>query len=153
VKRIPQEVDMTKVLVIQGAGMAMRGKAQVNVFGPMTLPEYNEAIRKYAADLEIEVEIFSSNSEGDVIDRLFKAHDEGFSAAIINPAGFMRGYPALVSAIGAVGFPTIEVHISNPASRGVVSEIAAACVGTVTGFGIAGYAMALQGVKSLPKRA
>ncbi len=68
-----------------------------------------------------------------------------------NPDGYTRGYPALVAAIGKVGFPTIEVHISNPARRGAVSEVATSCLGTVTGFGIAGYALALRGLKDRAK--
>ena len=136
-----------KILVIHGAGMNMRGKAQVEIFGPMTLPEYDAKIGAYAQELGLEVEIFHSNIEGEVINRLFAAHDEGIAGAIINPSGYTRGYPALVAAIGNVGFPTIEVHISNPARRGLASDIAAACVGTVSGFGIAGYALALRGLK------
>ena len=141
---------MAKILVIHGAGMSMRGKAQVDVFGPMTLPEYDDAIRKYAAALGLEVEIFHSNVEGQVIDRLYAAHDDAsIDAAIINPGGFTRGYPALVAAIGAVRFPTIEVHMSNPARRGTASEVATGARGAVTGFGIAGYDLALRGLKAL----
>jgi 3-dehydroquinate dehydratase II len=140
-----------KILVIHGAGMNMRGKAQVEIFGPMTLPEYDAGIRAYAQELGVEVEIFHSNIEGEVINRLFAAHDEGIAGAIINPAGYTRGYPALVAAIGNVGYPTIEVHISNPARRGAASDVAASCVGTVSGFGIAGYALALRGLKERAK--
>lgn len=136
-----------KILVIHGAGMNMRGKSQVEIFGPMTLPEYDDRIRGFAERLGVEVEIFHSNIEGEVINRLYAAHDEGFTGAIINPAGFTRGYPALVAAIGNVGFPTIEVHISNPARRGTTSDVATACLGTVSGFGIAGYALALRGLR------
>ncbi|MBS0561444.1 MAG: type II 3-dehydroquinate dehydratase [Proteobacteria bacterium] len=139
-----------KILVIHGAGMNMRGKSQVDVFGPMTLPEYDEAIRATAAALDVEVEIFHSNIEGETIDRLYEAHDDpAIGGAIINPSGYMRGYPALVAAIGQVRFPVIEVHISNPARRGVVSEIATSSRGTVTGFGIAGYELAMRGLKAI----
>ena len=140
-----------KILVIHGAGMSMRGKAQVEIFGPMTLPEYDAKIRAYAAELGVEVEIFHSNIEGEVINRVFAAHDEGFAGAIINPAGYSRGYPALVDAIGKVNFPTIEVHISNPARRGNTSAVTKGCLGTVTGFGIAGYALAMRGLKERAK--
>jgi 3-dehydroquinate dehydratase II len=142
---------MTKILIIHGAGMNMRGKVQTEIFGPMTLPEYDEHIRGYAKELGVEIEIFHSNIEGDVINRLYAANDQGFDAAIFNPAGFSRGYPALVAAIGNVGYPTIEVHISNPARRGAASDVAASCVGTVSGFGIAGYALALRGLKERAK--
>ena len=136
-----------KILVVHGAGMNMRGKSQVEIFGPMKLPEYDAKIRAYAEELGVEIEIFHSNIEGEVINRLYAAHDEGIAGAIINPSGYTRGYPALVAAIGNVGFPTIEVHISNPARRGLVSEVATTCLGAVAGFGIAGYALALRGLK------
>lgn len=141
---------MAKVLVIHGAGMNMRGKAQIEVFGPMKLPEYDEHIRKYAVELGFELEIFHSNIEGETINKLYAAHDVGdVDAAIINPAGFTTGYPALTAAIAQVKFPTIELHISNPARRGRVSEIATASRGVVTGFGIFGYWVAMRGLKEL----
>ena len=137
---------MAKILVIHGAGMNMRGKVQTEIFGPMTLPEYDERIRGYANELGVEIEIFHSNIEGEVINRLYEANDRGFDAAIFNPAGFSRGYPALVAAIGQVKFPTIELHMSNPVRRGPVSETATVSQGMVTGFGIVGYYMALRGL-------
>ena len=138
---------MPKVLVIHGAGMNMRGKVQLDVFGPMTLPEYDQHIRKYAAELGLEVEIFHSNTEGEVIDRFYDAHERGVDAAIINPAGYSTGHPALAAAISQVKFPTIEVHISNPARRGRISEIGMVARGVVTGFDIFGYYLALRGIK------
>jgi 3-dehydroquinate dehydratase-2 len=140
---------MPKVLIIHGAGMNMRGKVQTEVFGPMTLPEYDEHIHKFATELDIEIEIFHSNIEGEVINKFYEAHDRGFDAALINPAGYTTGHPALVAAIAQVGFPTIEVHISNPARRGGVSEIARVSHGVVTGFGVFGYYLALRGVREL----
>ena len=138
---------MAKFLVIHGAGMNMRGKAQLDVFGPMTLPQYDEHIRKYAAELGIEVEIFHSNVEGEVINRLYDAHDKGVDGLVINPAGYSTGHPALMAAISQVKFPTIELHISNPARRGRISEIGTVARGVVTGFGIYGYYLALRGLK------
>ncbi|MCX7384526.1 MAG: type II 3-dehydroquinate dehydratase [Alphaproteobacteria bacterium] len=137
---------MTKVLVIHGANMNMRGKGQIETFGKMTLPEYDVHIQRYAAALGVEIEIFFSNIEGEVINRLHAAHDEGVDAAILNPSGFTRGYGALVAALAMVKFPTFEVHISNPARRGLPSDIATACQGVVTGFGVAGYDLALRGI-------
>ena len=104
---------MARILVIHGAGMNMRGKVQTEIFGPMTLPEYDERIRGYAAEIGLEVEIFHSNIEGEIVNKLYEANDRGFDAAIFNPAAFGSGYPALVAAISQVKFPTIEVHLSN----------------------------------------
>ena len=137
---------MPKVLIVHGAGMNMRGKAQIDVFGPMLLPEYDEHIRKYAAELGVEVEIFHSNIEGEVINKFYDAHDRGVDAAIINPAGYTTGHPALMAAIAQVRFPTIELHISNPARRGRDSEIARVVRAVVTGCGIFGYNLAMRGI-------
>jgi 3-dehydroquinate dehydratase-2 len=144
-----EEADMPKVLVIHGAGMNMRGKVQTEIFGTMTLPEYDTKIRGFAAELGLEVEIFHSNLEGEVINKLYEANDKGVDAAIFNPAGFSIGYPALVAAIAQVKFPTIEVHISNPVRRGPVSDTAKVSQGVVTGFAVAGYELALRGIRAL----
>ena len=83
---------MPKLLVIHGAGMNMRGKVQTEIFGTMTLPEYDAHIRQYAQELGVEIEIFHSNIEGEVVNRLYAALDQGFDGALFNPAGFSRGY-------------------------------------------------------------
>ena len=130
----------------------MRGKVQTELFGPMTLPEYDERIRGYASELGLDIEIFHSNIEGEVINRLYQANDHGFDAAIFNPAGFGRGYPALVAAISQVKFPTVELHMSNPVRRGPVSETATVSQSMVTGFGIVGYYLALRGLRDTLKK-
>lgn len=137
---------MAKILVIHGAGMNMRGKAQIDVFGPMTLPQYDEQIRKYATELGVEVDIFQSNTEGAVVDKLYGAHGTGLAGCILNPAGFSVGYGVLNSAITQVDFPTIELHISNPATRGRISDVGRHARGVITGFGIFGYYLAMRGL-------
>ncbi|HEV2187177.1 MAG TPA: type II 3-dehydroquinate dehydratase, partial [Stellaceae bacterium] len=82
---------MPKILVVHGAGMNMRGKVQTEIFGPMTLPEYDERIRGWARELGLEVEIFHSNIEGEVVNRFYQANEEGVAAAIFNPAAFGAG--------------------------------------------------------------
>ncbi|MGZ8197423.1 MAG: type II 3-dehydroquinate dehydratase, partial [Burkholderiales bacterium] len=69
------------ILVIHGCGMNMRGKVQTDVFGTMTLPEYDDHIRRYARDLRVEVNIFHSNIEGEVINKLYEAHESGVDGA------------------------------------------------------------------------
>jgi len=138
-----------KVLVIQGAGMNMRGKVDVELFGPMTLEQLNDQIRGYAAQVGVEVEFWQSNIEGEVVNALYDAHERDVDAALINPAGFMRTTGPLPTAIGQVRFPVIEVHVSNPVARGIVSTILPACRGSVTGFGPFGYSLALAAAKEL----
>ena len=135
---------MTKILVIHGLGMNMRGKVQVERFGPMTLSEYDLEIRKFASDLGVVVDIFQSNIEGEVVDRIFEAHGGEVDAALINPAGYTTGHPALAGAIGQVRFPTIELHVSNPAAHGVETDISAVCRGVITGCGVFGYYLGMK---------
>ena len=141
---------MIKILVVHGAGMNMRGKVQVERFGPLTLGEYDRQINEYASELGVAVETFHSNIEGEVINKFYEAHDGDIDAALINPAGYSSGYPALAAAIGGVRFPTIEIHVSNPAARGGVSQIAPVCRGVVTGFGVSGYYLGLRRSPGLP---
>ena len=140
---------MTKVLVLHGQGMELRGKVDIEIFGTMTLPEYDEHIRKYAAEVGVDVEIYHSNEEPEVISKL-KTSDA--DAALINPGGYTTGHPELAETIRESSIPTLEVHMSNPASRGRVSEIGPACRGVITGMGIVGYHLGLQAASQLAEQ-
>ena len=140
---------MTKVLVIQGAGMNMRGKSQLDIFGPTTLDQMNEQILGYAEGLGIDVELYHSNIEGEVVNAIYDAHDRQIDAAVINPAGYTSTTGPLRAAITQVGFPFIEVHASNPTARGTVSNVLPVCKGSVYGFGVYGYYLALEAVKHM----
>ena len=97
---------MTKILVIQGAGMNMRGRAQIEIFGTTTLNEINDAVQQYAEELGVEVEIFHSNIEGEVVNALYAAHDGDVDAAVMNPSGYTTGTG-----------PLLVGHSSGPLSR------------------------------------
>ncbi len=140
---------MTKVLVIQGAGMNMRGTSQLDIFGPTTLDQINEQILGYAEGLGIDVELYHSNIEGEVVNAIYDAHERQIDAAVINPAGYTTTTGPLGAAITQVGFPFIEVHASNPTARGTVSNVLPVCKGSVYGFGVYGYYLALEAVKHM----
>ena len=140
---------MTKVFVIQGAGMNMRGKSQVEIFGTDTLEQINEQVTGYAEGLGVDVKFVHSNIEGEVINALYEAHEDGTDAALMNPAGYTTTTGPIRAAISQVGFPVIEVHASNPTSRGTVSTIQPVCKGSVYGFGVYGYYLALEAVKRI----
>ena len=74
---------MARILIVHGAGMSMRGKVQTEIFGKMTLPEYDEKIRGYAAALGVDIEIFHSNIEGEIVNKFYVANDAGVDAAIV----------------------------------------------------------------------
>ena len=143
---------MTKVLVIQGAGMNMRGKSQLDIFGPTTLDQINEQILGYAEGLGIDVELYHSNIEGEVVNAIYDAHERQIDAVVINPAGYTTTTGPLRAAITQVGFPFIEVHASNPTARGTVSNVLPVCKGSVYGFGVYGYYLALEAVKHMSER-
>ena len=136
---------MTKILILHGAGMNMRGKSQISTFGAQMLADYDKQIAEYANQLGVEIELYHSNIEGEVINKLYEAHDGGVDAALINPAGYSNGYPALVAAIAQVEYPVFEIHISNPASRGGTSQVSAPCKGVIAGFGMYGYYLGMAG--------
>ena len=136
------------ILVIHGAGIDMRGKAQIDVFGPLTMPEYESAIKEFAASARVNVEIFHSNIEGELIDKLYAHHESGLVGAIINPAGFTVGYSALCAAITQVSYPVYELHLTNPAVRGRISDIGRVAKGVISGFGIDGYRLAIEGLSA-----
>ena len=111
-----------KLLVVHGVGMNMRGKVQIETFGSMTLPEYDEHIRRYAKELDLDVEIFHSNIEGEVINRLYEADDENFIGAIMNPAAYMiRASRAVCrnrsSLLPSMGNPYVEPCEARPNLR------------------------------------
>ena len=127
----------------------MRGKSQLDIFGPTTLDQINEQILGYAEGLGIDVEIYHSNIEGEVVNAIYDAHDRQIDAAVINPAGYTTTTGPLRAAITQVGFPFIEVHASNPTARGTVSNVLPVCKGSVYGFGVYGYYLALEAVKHM----
>ena len=136
---------MTKILILHGAGMNMRGKSQISTFGTQTLEDYDKQITEYANQLGIEIELFHSNIEGEVVNKLYEGHEGDVDAALINPAGYSNGYPALLAAIAQVEYPVFEIHISNPASRGGTSQVSGPCKGVIAGFGLYGYYLGMSG--------
>lgn len=137
------------VLVVHGAGIELRGKVDVHVFGTMTMDDYNVAIASFAAELGLRAEPFHTLDPEQLVARLATAKQSGFDAIVINPAGYTVGHPTLARAIGESGLPAVEVHFSNPARRSVVSDVAPAVMGTISGFGIEGYRLAFRGLLSL----
>ncbi|MBV8637930.1 MAG: type II 3-dehydroquinate dehydratase [Candidatus Eremiobacteraeota bacterium] len=135
-----------RVLVIHGPNLNLLGERQPEIYGSQTLGEINEFIRTSAADLGVDIECAQYNGEGEIIDAIHAAR-ESFDAIVINPGAYSHYSYAIADAIAAVPIPVVEAHLSNIASREAhrrISVTAAACTGSVSGFGANSYILALR---------
>ena len=134
-----------KVVVIQGPNINLLGVREPHIYGPMKMEDIHENMRGFATQSGVELEFFQSNLEGEIVDRIQECIGTA-DAIIINPAAYTHTSIAIRDAILSVNIPTIEVHISNPARREEfrhTSMTAAACHGTISGFGPFSYHLAL----------
>jgi len=142
---------MIRVKVIHGPNLNLAGEREPGVYGGDTLEEINRKIARRAKELDLEVECFQGNGEGELIGAVHKAMGTA-DAIIINPGGYTHYSVALRDAIAAVRLPTIEVHLSNIFAREPFrreSITAPVCVGVIAGFGAAGYLAALEVARDL----
>ncbi len=119
------------------------------MYGTTTLGDVEDAVRAVAAGENVHVEFMQSNHEGELVTRVGRAADDGFVGVVFNPAGYSHTSVALHDAIRASGIPVVEVHLTNIAARESFrhhSITAAACVGSVSGFGPASYVLGLLGL-------
>ena len=144
---------MKKVLFILGPNLNMVGIRDKAVYGTETAESINEQVKKWAEELNIDLEIYQSNHEGDIIDKIHSAY--GNKDGIMINAGALTHYSyALHDAIEAVHIPTVETHMSNVYAREEFrhkSVISAVCAGTIAGFGKNSYYLGLIALKDLMK--
>ena len=135
-----------KILVLHGPNLNLLGTREPEVYGRLTLPEIDAAIRKLAGELGAEVDLFQSNSEGALIDFIHQ-NAAGADGLIINPGALAHYSYALRDAIAGVDIDAVEVHLTNVYKREEFrrhSVVAPVCQGHLVGFGYYGYAMALS---------
>lgn len=143
-----------KLLVIHGPNLNMLGEREVGIYGKLTLAEIDRLLRDKAAGYNIELEIFQSNHEGELVEKIHGAKGE-IDAIIMNPAALTHYSIALRDAVAAVALPVIEVHISNICSREewrASSVIAPVAVGQISGFGIDSYLLGIDAAVAILKR-
>ena len=134
------------ILVINGPNLNMLGIREPDIYGKATYADLCALIRAEADKLDVAVEFFQSNHEGDLVDAIQGAYGKA-DGIIINPAAYTHTSVALLDAVKAVGIPTVEVHISDPDTREdfrKISYIRAACVKNIRGHGFDGYLEALR---------
>ena len=122
-----------KILIINGPNLNLLGIREPNIYGREDYNTLVDMIEDHAKELGVEVGIFQSNHEGDIIDCIQDALGE-FDAIVINPAGYTHTSVSIADAIKAVAIPTVEVHISDVSSREAfrqISYVRDACVATV----------------------
>ena len=137
---------MKKVLIINGPNLNLLGTREPEIYGTTTLKDIEDMIKEKAQSLNIEVEFFQSNHEGDIVDKIGNARND-FNGIIINPAAYTHTSVAIRDAISAIDLPVVEVHLSNIHSREEFrhkSVTAPACKAQITGCGMYGYIFALE---------
>jgi len=139
---------MKHILVIHGPNLNLLGRREIDIYGKVTLAEINEAIKQKAKELDCQVKIKQSNSEGEMVSFIGEAKD-WTDALIINPAAYTHTSVAIRDAILAVGIPAVEVHLSNIYQREGFRQkslVAGVCRGQIAGFGLQSYILALEAV-------
>ena len=136
-----------KLLIINGPTLNMLGIREPEIYGAETYETLCCKVLDYAEARGVEAELYQSNHEGDIVDKIQAAYGNT-DGIVINPGAYTHTSVALLDAVKAVGIPTVEVHISDLSRREAfrqVSYIRAACVATISGHGLDGYieAMAL----------
>jgi 3-dehydroquinate dehydratase-2 len=135
------------VLVLHGPNLNLLGSREPDIYGRTTLASIHQAMEDRARAFGVRLESFQSNHEGELIDRVQSAREQGVRFIIINPAGYTHTSVALRDALAAVAIPFIEVHLSNVHAReafrrhSYFSDIA---VGVIAGLGAQGYELALE---------
>ena len=135
------------ILVIQGPNLNLLGTREPEVYGTTTLKDIHQKLEDLAQAQSVDLCTYQSNHEGELIDRIQKAKQDGVNFIIINPGAFTHTSVALRDVLAGVAIPFTEVHLSNIHQRdefrkhSYLSDIA---TGVICGLGAIGYELALQ---------
>ena len=129
--------------IINGPNLNLLGKRETDIYGSQDFDQYLESLRKTYSPINIDY--FQSNIEGEIIDEI-QSSDGKYDGIILNAGGYTHTSVAISDAVAAIDTKVIEVHISNIMNREEYREkslISAKCLGTITGFGLKSYDLAL----------
>ncbi len=135
------------ILVIQGPNLNLLGNREPGIYGSKTLAEIHAELNLIAQKAGIELQTYQSNHEGELIDCIQKAKQDGVDFILINPGGFTHTSVALRDALAGVAIPFIEVHLSNIHQREAFrkhSYLSDLAIGVICGLGPLGYELALK---------
>ena len=144
---------MRKIIIVNGPNLNLLGEREKKQYGNFTLDEINLKCKKYSTENDIDLSLFQSNIEGEIIDKIHESRNSQHGL-IINAGGYTHTSVAIHDALKIIKFPIIELHISNIYNReefrhkSLISKVAQ---GVICGFGSNGYLMALKAMKEFIK--
>ncbi len=135
-----------RILVINGPNLNMLGVREPDIYGSQTYERLCEEIREHCSKIGVDAEIYQSNHEGCLVDKIQEAYNNA-DGIVINPAAYTHTSVALLDALKSVGIPAVEVHISDISKREdfrQISYVRSACIKTIAGHGFMGYIEAID---------
>ncbi len=135
------------ILILNGPNLNLIGRREPSIYGNRSFEDYLKELRRHCPDNTIGY--FQSNVEGELINSLHEA-DGHYDGVVLNAGGYTHTSVAIGDAIGAIQTPVIEVHISRVSSREPfrqLSHISANCAGSISGFGLDSYRLAIEALK------
>lgn len=135
-----------RILIINGPNLNMLGIREPSVYGTGTYADLCEKLHGWADTLSVEIEVFQSNHEGVIVDKIQEALGK-FDGIVINPAAYTHTSVAILDALKAVSIPTVEVHISDVNAREEFrrhSYVSLYAMKTIAGLGFDGYRVAME---------
>lgn len=142
---------MKKILIMHGPNLNLLGEREPGIYGDTNFETLNQHLVQYAEELGMQAEIFQSNHEGALIDKLHESRKE-FFGVVLNAGAYTHYSYAISDAIKAIKIPVIEVHISNIFARDAFrsnSVIAPVCAGSISGFGLLSYDLAVKALAEM----
>lgn len=136
-----------KILVINGPNLNMLGIREPDIYGKRTYKDLEQLIKSHCLNIGVNVEIYQSNSEGDIVSKIQQAYFDGTKGIVINPAAYTHTSVSILDALKAVALPTVEVHISDVDAREPfrkTSYVSLYAEKKIAGFGFDGYIMAID---------
>ncbi len=145
---------MNKIIILNGPNLNLLGEREKEKYGNITLKDIQDNCEEFGKKNDIEVSLFQSNIEGEIVDKIQESR-KGYEGLIINAGGYTHTSVAIHDALKILKIPIIELHITNIYNRedfrhkSLISKVAS---GIICGFGTDGYIMALQAIRNRLKK-
>ena len=138
-----------KILLINGANLNMLGQREPEKYGNTTLEDIENSVIAKGKELGVDVDVWQSNHEGEIVDKIQYLKKEGYNGLLINAGGYTHTSVVIRDALASVQVPAVEIHMTNIHAREEfrhTSLISGVCIGQVVGFKELSYILALEGL-------